>query len=146
MAAADADEGPVDLPAGQALGALDRIGDRTDGLVDVDDDALLEPGGGHRAVAHDRQPPVATDLADERADLRRADVDPDEDRFSLHLPHYSRSVAHAALDEVAPDERHVVEDPEAEVDQRHEVQVEAEAIDAAPPTGPRRLPSRILTG
>ena len=42
--AADADEGPVDLPAGQALGALDGVGDRADGLVDVDDDALLEAG------------------------------------------------------------------------------------------------------
>ena len=42
--AADADEGAVDLPAGQALGLLDRVGDGADGLVDVDDDALLEPG------------------------------------------------------------------------------------------------------
>ena len=40
--AADADEGAVDLPARQALGALDRVRDRADGLVDVDDDALLE--------------------------------------------------------------------------------------------------------
>ncbi len=40
--AADADEGPVDLPAGQPLGPLDGVGDRADRLVDVDDDALLE--------------------------------------------------------------------------------------------------------
>ena len=40
--AADADEGAVDLPAGQPLGLLDRVGDRADRLVDVDDDALLE--------------------------------------------------------------------------------------------------------
>ncbi len=40
--AADADEGPVDLPAGQPFGVLDRAGDRVDRLVDVDDDALLE--------------------------------------------------------------------------------------------------------
>ena len=46
MLAADADEGPVDLPARQALGPLDRVGDRADGLVDVDDDALLEARGG----------------------------------------------------------------------------------------------------
>src|SRR5689334_15675274 len=32
------------------------------------------------------------------------------------------------LDEVAADQRHVVEDPEPEVDQCHEVQVEAEPI------------------
>ena len=44
MLAADADEGAVDLPARQPLGLLDRVGDRADGLVDVDDDALLEAG------------------------------------------------------------------------------------------------------
>src|SRR4029453_6277722 len=32
------------------------------------------------------------------------------------------------LDEVAPDERHVVEDPEPEVDQRDEVEVEAQPV------------------
>ena len=91
--AADADEGAVDLPARQPLGALDRVGDRADGLVDVDDDALLQPGGGHGPVAHDRQPAVAADLADERADLARADVDADEDRFSFHRVVRLRSVS-----------------------------------------------------
>jgi len=81
---ADADEGAVDLPARQALGALDRVRDGADRLVDVDDDALLEAGRGDGPVAHDRQPPVATHLADERADLAGADVDADEDRFSFH--------------------------------------------------------------
>ena len=79
------DEGAVDLPAGQPLRLLDRVRDGTDRLVDVDDDALLEPGSRDRPVAHDRQTPVATHLADERADLARADVDADEDRFSFHL-------------------------------------------------------------
>jgi hypothetical protein len=82
--AADADEGPVDLPAGQPLGALDGVGDRPHGLIDVDHDALLEPGSGHGAMTHDRQPPIATHLADEGADLAGADVDADEDRFSFH--------------------------------------------------------------
>ena len=82
--AADADEGAVDLPARQPLGPLDRVRDRADGLVDVDDHALLEAGRGHGAVADDRQPAVAADLADERADLARADVDADEDRFPFH--------------------------------------------------------------
>ena len=82
--AADADEGPVDLPARQALGVLDRAGDRMDRLVDVDDDALLEPGRRHGALADDRDAAVAAHLADERDDLRRADVDPDQDRFSFH--------------------------------------------------------------
>ncbi len=81
---ADAHEGPVDLPAGQPLGALDRVRDGPGGLVDVDDDALLEPRRRHRPVAHDRQPAVATHLADEGADLARADVDADEDRFAFH--------------------------------------------------------------
>ena len=44
--AADRHEGPVDLPAGQALGPLDGLGDRADRLVDVDDDALLQAGRG----------------------------------------------------------------------------------------------------
>ena len=82
--AADADEGAVDLPARQALGPLDRVRDGADGLVDVDDHALLEAGRGHGAVAHDRQPAVAAHLADERADLAGADVDADEDRFPFH--------------------------------------------------------------
>ena len=80
----DAHERAVDLPAREPLGALDRIRDRADRLVDVDDDALLQPRGGDGPVAHDRQPPVAADLADEGAHLAGADVDADEDRFSFH--------------------------------------------------------------
>jgi hypothetical protein len=78
---ADADEGLVDLPAREALGLLDRVGDRADGLVDVDDGALLEARRGHGPVTDDGDLPVAAHLADERADLARADVDPDEDSF-----------------------------------------------------------------
>ena len=83
---ADADEGAVDLPAREALRVLDGVRDRPDRLVDVDDDALLQAGRGHGPVAHDRQAAVPADLADERADLRRADVDADQDRFPFHLP------------------------------------------------------------
>ena len=129
--AADPDERAIDLPAGQPLGVLDRVGDRADRLVDVDDDALLEPGRRDGPVAHDRQPPVAADLADEGADLAGADVDPDEDRFSFHRVVRLRSSLFgpvlAGLEEVAPDERHVIEDPQAEGDERHEVQVQARA-------------------
>jgi hypothetical protein len=82
--AADADEGAVDLPAGEALRVLDRGCDRVDGLVDVDDDALLQAGGRDRPLADDRERAVPAHLADERDDLRGADVDPDEDRFSFH--------------------------------------------------------------
>ena len=42
LRAADADEGLVDLPAGQPLGPLDRVRDGADGLLDVDDRAPLE--------------------------------------------------------------------------------------------------------
>ena len=84
--AADADERPVDLPAGQPLGPLDGVGDRVDGLVDVDDDALLQPGRRRRCPwPMIVRRPSRLDLADERADLRRPDVDPDQDRFSLHV-------------------------------------------------------------
>jgi hypothetical protein len=78
---ADPDEGPVDLPARQPLGLLDGSRDRLDGLLDVDDDALLQAGRRDRPLADDRESPVPADLADERGDLRRADVDPDQDRF-----------------------------------------------------------------
>ena len=125
--AADAHERPVDLPAGQPFGALDGVGDRADGLVDVDDDALLETRGGHGAVAHDRQPAVAAHLADEGADLARADVDADEDRFSFHRFSRLRS-RFDALQEMAPDECHVIEDAQAEGDQGYQVEIEAQPI------------------
>src|SRR2546426_953533 len=121
--APDRHEGPVDLPAGEPLGAFDGFRDRADRLVDVDDDALLETRRRNGPVAHDRQPAVTTHLADERADLRCADIDSDEDRFSLH-----RRRPYLPLYEVAPDERHVVEDPEAEVDQCHEIEIETEPV------------------
>ena len=94
--AADADEGAIDLPARQSFRPLDGISDRSDGLVDVDHDALLQSGGRHRAVAHDREAPVAAHLTDEGTDLGRADVDPDEDRFSLHVPFVSARACRAA--------------------------------------------------
>ena len=47
-------------------------------------DALLEPGRGHGAVTHDREAAVTAHLAHQGADLARADVDADEDRFSFH--------------------------------------------------------------
>ena len=92
---ADADEGPVDLPAGEALGLLDRLGDRVDRLLDVDDDALLQAGRRDRALADDGQPAVPAHLADERGDLRRPDVDPDQDRFSFHCRRLPRFTGNA---------------------------------------------------
>src|SRR5262249_9507611 len=77
VVAADGDEGPVDLPARQALGALDGIGDGPDRLLDVRDLALLQADRRDGAVAHDRELAVAADLTDERTDLRCPDVDAD---------------------------------------------------------------------
>src|SRR5207249_2152584 len=119
--AADADEGLVDLPAGQPLGLLDRVADGPDCLVDVHDLALLQARGRHGAMADHVEAAIPADLADEGSHLARADVDADEDAF-YHV--YLTSTA----DEVPPDQGHVVEDPEAEVDERHQVQVEAESI------------------
>src|ERR1035437_9670149 len=82
--AADPHEGAVDLPAGMALGLLDRGRDRMDGLVDIDDDALAEPRRRHRTLPDDRDAAVAPDLTDQGHDLGRPDVDPDEDRLAFH--------------------------------------------------------------
>ena len=67
-----------------------------DGLVDVDDHALLQPGRRHDALADDREAAVAADLADEGHDLGRPDVDPDQTasrstRSVLGLPSGSAS-------------------------------------------------------
>ena len=58
--------------------------DRADGLLDVDDDALLEARRRRRALAQDVQPAVGRALTDEHDDLARADVDGDQHRFSFH--------------------------------------------------------------
>jgi hypothetical protein len=123
---ADADERPIDLPAGQPFGVFHRGGDRVDRLVDVDDDALLQPGGRHGAVAHDRQLAVPTHLTDERADLARADVDADQDRFTFHR--LCPSPFCHGLQEMTPDEGDIVEDAQAEGDERHEVEIEAKPV------------------
>src|SRR4029077_11900690 len=48
--------------------------------------SALKPRGRHRAMADDRQPAVAPDLADERADLARPDIECDQDSFYHALP------------------------------------------------------------
>ena len=55
--------------------------DGANGLLDVHDRAALQPGRRHGAVADDREPAVPPDLADQGADLARADVERDEDPF-----------------------------------------------------------------
>ena len=82
----DRDEGRVDLVARRSLGLLDRLGDRLHRLVDVHNDALAQPCRRNDALANDRERAVAADLADQRAHLRRADVDTHHDRFAFHVP------------------------------------------------------------
>ena len=90
MVPRDADERRTHLEAGELLGGLDGARDGLDGAVDVDDDALAQPIGGRLAEADDIETAVAGDLADEDADLRRADVDGDQDGLLRHSRHSSR--------------------------------------------------------
>jgi hypothetical protein len=63
---------------------VDRAGDRADGLLDVDHDALLEADGRHYALTDDGQTPVTSHLADKSTDLARTDIDSDEHCFAFH--------------------------------------------------------------
>ncbi len=90
VAARDPGEHRVDLAARHQLGLLDRALDRLHRRVDVDDHALLEAAGRVRTHAHDIDRAVRRELAHDRDDLRRADVEPD-DQVSVGLPsHRSR--------------------------------------------------------
>src|SRR5687768_15612101 len=84
LRATDADERLVDLPAREPLGPFDRVPDRPDRLLDVHDGAALQPGRRDGAMPDDRQLAVAPDLADERRDLARADIESDENPFYRH--------------------------------------------------------------
>src|SRR5215472_4237226 len=67
-----------DLDAGHRLGALDGLLDGSHRPVDVADDALAKTAAGHRADAEDGDA-VLGDLSYDGADLRRADVEADDD-------------------------------------------------------------------
>ena len=84
LAAADTHEGRLEPQAGQPLGRLDRLPDGRHRLLDVVDDPLLEAVRGHDPLADDADGTLTGDLADQRHDLARADVERDEDRFDLH--------------------------------------------------------------
>jgi len=90
VATGDADEGGAHLQPGEALRGLDGVRDGLDGPVDVDDDAFAEAVGRRLADADDVDPAASGELADEDADLRRADVDRDEYRLVRHrcLSHF----------------------------------------------------------
>ena len=92
VAAGDAGVHRVDLAAGHQLGFFDRALDRLHGRVDVDDHALLQAARRMRADADDFDRAVGDDLADDRDDLRGADVETD-DQFPFGFPSHPVVVA-----------------------------------------------------
>ena len=97
VAAGDAGQHAVDLAAGHELGFLDRALDRLHRRLDVDDDAALESARRIRADADDLEPIVGRELADDRHDLRRADVETDDELSVVSPTHYASSVATAFI-------------------------------------------------
>ena len=84
VAAGDAGVDRVDLAAGHQLGFLDRALDRLHGRLDVDDHAALQAARRVRADADDLDRPPRRDSPTMRDDLRRADVEADDQvSFSL---------------------------------------------------------------
>ena len=71
----------VDLDAGGQLGFLDRLLDRLDRGLEIDDDAALDAARVGQAHADDVQPAIVGRLADDRRDLRRAHIQTDEVSF-----------------------------------------------------------------
>ena len=92
VAAGDAGVHRVDLAAGHQLGFFDRALDRLHGRLDVDDHALLQAARGMRADAQHLDAAVGADFADERDDLRRADVEPDDQAPVGPLSHLAATV------------------------------------------------------
>ena len=121
--AADADERPVDLPARQSLGLLDRLADRMDVWSMLMTTPFLRPDAGTvpwpMIVS---RPSRATSPM--RAQTLLADIDADEDRFTLHVsvrlpcaPAYRKADGDATLSKM-----------HAEREEGHQVQVEVEAV------------------
>src|SRR5690242_7575299 len=67
-----------DLDAGHLLGFADRLTDRLDGRIDVDDDPAAQPARRRRAHADDVDATARPRYRGDGADLRRADVQPDD--------------------------------------------------------------------
>ena len=114
----DADEGRSHLEPREPLRSLDRGRDGLDRAVDVDDDTLPQSVGGRPTEADDVDAAGTRDLADQHADLRRPDVDGDQDGLLSHQPLLA-SVSPAPhpgrrSQEVAPDDGHILEYPPAE--------------------------------
>ena len=78
VAAGDARVDRADLDARHGLRGFDGFADRAHRPLDVADDALAQPAARHVADAEDGDA-VAVDLADDGADLGRAEVEADDD-------------------------------------------------------------------
>src|SRR5690606_24041615 len=79
----DADHDGARLHARRALGLADGRLHRLDGLVDVDDDAAVEPFGLRHADAEDVDAVVPVGSGDHGADLRGPEVYADDDAFVI---------------------------------------------------------------
>ena len=71
----------VDLDAGGQLGFVDRLLDRLDRGLEVDDDAALDAARVGQPHPDDVEPAIVGHLADDGRDLRRADIQTDEVPF-----------------------------------------------------------------
>jgi hypothetical protein len=77
----------ADFTAGHELGFLDGTLDRLHGRLDVDHHALLESARGLDAHADHFDRIVGMHLAHQRGDLRRADVETDDEILVGALSH-----------------------------------------------------------
>src|SRR5439155_23241492 len=146
VASGDADEGRPDFEPRDALGRLDSARDRLDGAVDIDHHALTEAVRRGQPDPNDVHAAARGHLSDEDAHLRRTDVDGDEHSLLSHDSLRSLQGKYplqplfacrdsgkltdsaTALEEMAADDRHVLEDPPSEGEEGHEIQVDAEAV------------------
>ena len=72
----------IDFDAGHQLGLFDRLLDRLDGCLGVDDEAAPDAARLGDAEADDVEAPAVQHLAHHRGHLRGADVQPDQVSFS----------------------------------------------------------------
>ena len=88
VTAGDTHVNGVDLTARHQLGFLYRALYRIDRGFDIDHDTLFHTSGWMRADAHDLHTTIRVDLADNRDDLRGADIESDNHLLALLLSHY----------------------------------------------------------
>ncbi len=86
--AGQADQGRGDLQAGRTLGLLYRAGNRLGGSGQVDDGAFADSLGRFDAHPQDAQVALPLHPRDQGADLGRAYINSDDNRF-VHNHHFS---------------------------------------------------------